>query len=101
MNEVIMMILVFAIVIQFLVDQIKMLLGQKIMQYIQPIFLAMILGVLFAFMFDIDFFRLLNLQSKIPVFNYLFTGFIISAGSPAIHELLAKLRESRDSIGGQ
>lgn len=99
--EIFIVIIVFAILIQFLVDQIKQILGTKIMQHIQPVLIAVILGILFAFMFDLDFFKILKMQSKIPIINYILTGLILSSGAPAIHELLAKLRESRDSIGGK
>ena len=52
-------------------------------------------GALFALMFDIDFFALMGYSSQLPIIAKVITGLILSSGSTGVHELVAKLRESR------
>ena len=89
------MIVVLAILIQFLVDRMKELLGKKIMNILRAPIWAVVFGVLFAFMFDIDFFAILGYDSQLPVIARIITGLVLSSGSEGIHELMANLRASR------
>lgn len=91
-------IVVFAILIQFLVDRVKNLVGEKVMNIVKAPVWAVIFGVLFALMFDIDFFALIGYSSQLPIVAKIITGLIISSGSSGVHELLAKLRESREVV---
>ena len=45
--------------------------------------------------FDIDFFALMGYSSQLPIIAKVITGLILSSGSTGVHELVAKLRESR------
>lgn len=89
-------IVIFAILIQFLVDRVKELVGDKVMNIVKAPVWAVAFGVLFALMFNIDFFVLIGYSSQIPIIAKIITGLILSSGSTGVHELVAKLRESRE-----
>lgn len=101
--KVLSLMIVFSILIQFLVDRIKEIFGEKIMQYIPSAMIAAGIGILFAFMFNVDVFSAFGLKSNIPIIDIIISGLVLSAGAPAIHELVEKMREQRqalkDSIG--
>lgn len=88
-------IMVFAILIQFLVDRVKEIVGDRVMNIVKAPVWAVAFGVLFSLMFDIDFFALLGYSSQFPIIAKIITGLILSSGSTGVHELVAKLRESR------
>ena len=83
--------LVFAILVQFLVDRVKDIVGEKVMGYVKAPVWAALLGVLFAFLFRLD-------TAQLPAVAYIMTGLILSAGAAPIHELIEKVRASRDTI---
>lgn len=95
LSSVVTIIVVFAILIQFLVDRVKELVGDKVMNIVKAPIWAVTFGVLFALMFNIDFFALIGYTSQIPIVAKIITGLILSSGSTGVHELVAKLRESR------
>ena len=68
------------------------------MRYIPADILSAFLGIMFAFMFQIDIFVIVGLCSTIPFVGIVVSGLIISAGAPAIHELIANIREQRTLI---
>lgn len=88
-------ILVLSTLIESLTRVIKGLLPEKLAAIIKPPLLAAGIGILLSTIFQIDLFILLGLQSPTPSIAHILTGLILSAGSSALHELLAKLRESR------
>ncbi len=96
--SVLVLVIIFAVLIQFLVDRIKTILGKKLMQYIPADILSALLGIMFAFMFQIDVFVIVGLDSSIPYVGTIVSGLIMSAGAPAIHELIANIREQRTMI---
>lgn len=96
--SVVFMLLVFAVLIQFITNRLKAILGTQVMKYLPADVLAALLGILFAVMFDVDVFAYFGLDTKIPVVGCLISGLIISAGAPAIHELLANIREQRKNL---
>lgn len=95
LSSVITVIVVFAILIQFLVDRVKELVGDKVMNIVKAPVWAAAFGVIFALMFNLDFFVLIGYSSQLPIVAKIITGLIISSGSTGVHELVAKLRESR------
>ena len=99
LSNAVTIIVVFAILIQFLVDRIKELVGSKVMNIVKAPVWAVAFGVLFALMFDIDFFALMGYSSQFPIVAKIITGLILSSGSTGVHELVAKLRETR--VDGQ
>nr|DAL63152.1 MAG TPA_asm: hypothetical protein [Caudoviricetes sp.]DAL67178.1 MAG TPA: hypothetical protein [Caudoviricetes sp.]DAT47745.1 MAG TPA: hypothetical protein [Bacteriophage sp.]DAT73738.1 MAG TPA: hypothetical protein [Caudoviricetes sp.]DAV04914.1 MAG TPA: hypothetical protein [Caudoviricetes sp.] len=95
LSNAVTIIVVFAILIQFLVDRVKELVGDKVMNIVKAPVWAVAFGALFALMFDIDFFALMGYSSQLPIIAKVITGLILSSGSTGVHELVAKLRESR------
>lgn len=55
-TSLLLLLIVFAVLIQFIVERLKVVLGNKVMKYLPADVLAALLGVLFAFMFSIDVF---------------------------------------------
>ena len=95
LSNAVTIIVVFAILIQFLVDRVKELVGIKVMNIVKAPVWAVAFGVLFSLMFNIDFFALIGYSSQLPVVAKIITGVILSSGSAGVHELVAKLRENR------
>ena len=93
--SVLLLVLTFACLIQFLVEIFKKVLGNGVIKYLSANVLAAILGVLFAFAFKIDVFSSFNLSCSIPYVSYIVSGLIMSAGSPAIYEFIRYVREQR------
>jgi len=90
--------IVLATVVQFLTDIIKGWLPEIVLKYITPVIISAIVGISIAVMFGIDFFGMIGYVTEYLIFAQILTGIILSAGSAAIHELIAKLRESRETI---
>lgn len=88
-------IFVFAILIQFCVDRTKEIVGEKIMGYIKAPVWALMFGIVFALVFQIDLFELIGYSPKLPIISEIVTGLILSSGSTQVHELIEKIRSSR------
>ena len=97
-SKAVAIVLVFATLVQFLVDRIKDIVGEKIMGYIKAPVWAALVGVLLAFMFQLDVFAMFGYSAQFPVLSCIITGLILSAGASPIHELIEKIRASRDTI---
>lgn len=93
-------IIMMAILVQFLVDQVKKILPTVVMKYLQPPLIAAIIGIAIAIFYQIDLFEALGFGTQYALASWIFTGLILSSGSTAVHELIAKLRESRGGIDG-
>lgn len=98
LSNVVTIILVFAVLIQFLVDRVKEIVGSKVMDIVKAPVWAVAFGVLFALMFNVDFFALVGYNTQVPIVAKVITGLILSSGSTGVHELVAKLRENRADI---
>ena len=94
-TSLLLLLIVFAVLIQFIVERLKVVLGNKVMKYLPADVLAALLGVLFAFMFSIDVFKYFDMNETIPYVGNIISGLIISAGAPSIHEFIANIREQR------
>ena len=97
-SQAVVLILTFAILVQFCVDRVKDVVGEKVMGYIKSPVWAVAFGILFAFLFQLDVFSMFGYQSQVTVLAYIMTGLILSAGAVPIHELIQKVRSSRDDI---
>lgn len=98
MTQAILSLLFFALLIQFLVDCIKSIVGTTVMKYVKPPVWSVLLGITIAMVFKLDFFVMFGYISEIPIITIIITGVMISAGAQPLHELLAKLRETRTSV---
>lgn len=97
-SKAVAVLLAFAILVQFLVDRIKAIVGEKVMGYVKAPVWAAALGILFAFLFGLDVFAMFGYTAQLPALAYIITGLILSAGAAPIHELIEKVRASRDTI---
>lgn len=88
-------IIIFAIMIQFCVDRVKEILGPKVLNVVKPPVWAVVFGILFALMFNLDFFALLGFTTSTPILAKTITGLIMSSGSTGVHELIATVRNVR------
>ncbi|MFV0331646.1 MAG: hypothetical protein ACK5KL_17795 [Dysgonomonas sp.] len=94
-TDAVAIIIVFAILIQFCVDRVKEIAGEKVMGYVKAPVWALAFGIVFALVFKIDLFQLMGYPTDIPIVAKIFTGLILSSGSTGVHELIAKIRDSR------
>ena len=94
-SSTLLLIITFATVIQFMVDRIKGIVGDKVMKYIKSPVWAFALGVGIAFLFKIDIFAMFGFQAEIQALAYILTGLILSAGASPIHELIETIRTYR------
>jgi hypothetical protein len=80
-----------------LVDRIKAVIPWTEIGKVQltPLY-ALVIGIVVAFVARIDVLLSLGFET-VPVIGYIITGIVVSGGSSAVHELIAKLRESRGS----
>ena len=84
-----------SIVVEYCVERVKAILGERVMEVVKAPWWAAAFGVLFACLFRLDLFAAVGFSSALPVVPYIVTGLLLSGGSGAMHELIAKLRESR------
>lgn len=96
-TQVLTTLFMFAVLIQFCVDRVKEIFGNKVLSIVKAPVWALIFGLLFAVLFRLDLFAMLGLPATVPLVAYLVTGLILSAGSTPIHELVEKLRQARIS----
>ncbi len=94
-TDAVAIIIVFAILIQFCVDRVKEIAGEKVMGDVKAPVWALAFGIVFALVFKIDLFQLMGYPADIPIVAKVFTGLILSSGSTGVHELIAKIRDSR------
>lgn len=89
---------IFAVLTEFVVNVIKGWLPEVALKYIKPPLLAAIIGLVLAFAFQLDIFSMLGYETPWAYVAFAVTGIIVSAGSVPVHELIAKLRESRAGL---
>lgn len=85
-----------AIIIEFVVGVLKEKLPAVVIKYINPNILSLLFGVAVAFAFGLDIFSALGMATAWLWLAYLLTGILLAGGSKLWHELISKLRESRD-----
>lgn len=91
----------FATVIQFCVDRVKELLGEKVMHYVKPPVWALLFGVIFAFMFKLDVFAMFGYTTSYTIAAYILSGFILSAGAAPIHDFINMVRTHTTKLQGE
>ena len=97
-SQAVAIVLTFAILVQFCVDRVKEIVGEKVMGYVKAPVWAVAFGILFAFLFQLDVFSMFGYAAQFPIVAYIITGLILSAGAAPIHELVQKIRSSREDI---
>jgi hypothetical protein len=93
------LVLMLATVVQYLVDLIKKAVPAKTIGGVQlaPIYAAVI-GVTTAVTFQVGLLTAVGFQTPYAMADWVITGLILSGGSSVVHELIAKLRASRNLI---
>jgi hypothetical protein len=96
--EIAAIILVFllATLVQYIVDIFKKAIPVAAVGAVAlaPIY-SLIVGVTLAVIFQVDIMAALGFTTPYALAGWIITGLILSGGSSAVHELIAKLRESR------
>lgn len=95
-SQAVVIILTFAILVQFCVDRVKEIAGEKVMGYVKAPVWAAAFGIIFSFLFKLDVFALFGYTAQLPILAYIITGLILSAGAAPLHELIEKVRSSRN-----
>lgn len=96
-------IMAFAVIVQFFIRLVRSFVDPILEKVGMPdwlkvwIIVAMIMGVIAAFMFDLDIIVLLNLGDG-TVFGKIVTGFFIGGGSAFVHEFLMALIDWRSKL---
>lgn len=97
MLDILVIVVVIALLIEKLVEQVKTMIGAKLPPW--AIFLiSAVLGIAICTLFGINIFPALGLESEILIasyFGYVITGLICACGSNFTHDLIGKLRENK------
>lgn len=94
-SQAVAIVLLFATLIQFCVDRVKEIVGERIMGYVKAPMWALFFGIVFAFLFKLDVFAMFGYEAQFAMAAYILTGFILSAGAAPIHELIEAIRSFR------
>lgn len=89
-------IVVFAIITEFIVDIIKKWLPQKLLSisFVIPILSAFV-GIGISLLLGLDFFAMLGFEALNKIVAQIFTGIVISAGSKVVYELIGNIQAGR------
>ena len=94
-GETVTLFIFFAVLIQFCVERLKEIVSDKVINIVRPPVLAAAFGILFALLFDLDFFAFLGFATNMPFFAKIITGLILSSGSAGMHELISVVRDTK------
>lgn len=94
-SQALAIVFLFATVIQFCVDRVKEIVGEKVMSYVKAPVWALLFGIVFSFLFQLDVFAMFGYEAQVTPVAYILTGFILSAGAAPIHELIEAVRNFR------
>lgn len=94
------MVVIVAIICQYVVDQIKKLFRFHKGRYFKniinlKILVSMICSLFICIAYQIDMLALLGLTTTVPLVGQIITSIIVSAGSTTVHELVGKINEER------
>ena len=95
------MVIIVAIICQYVVDQIKKLFKFHKARYFKniinlKILVSMICSLFICIAYRIDMLALLGLTTTVPLVGQIITSIIVSAGSTTVHELVGKINETRE-----
>lgn len=85
-----------AMIVEYLVKVLKPLIPET--DYPIPLLMALVIGIGLSLLTGADFFAAIGIEANHTIVAQLVTGVMIAGGSSALHELIAKLRSSRDDI---
>jgi hypothetical protein len=93
MNELL-MIIILAVLVEFIIERLKDVLPNSIGKLSLVPYYSLVGGIGIALITKIDILANLGFETLAPV-GFMITGIVISGGSRAVHELVAKLQDSR------
>ena len=96
MIENIVMIILLSVIVEYIVNVIKPLMPET--SYPVPLVLSMVIGICLGLLVKVDILSAVGFEPVNLTVSYVITGLIASGGSTAVHELISKLRASRQDI---
>lgn len=96
MIENIVMIILLSVIVEYIVNVLKPLMPET--SYPVPLVLSMVIGICLGLLVKVDILSAVGFEPVNLTVSYVITGLITSGGSTAVHELVAKLRASRQDI---
>lgn len=85
----------FAILVEGLVEYVKLGIKKNICI---EIITSMVLGLVVAFGFHLDFFAAIGITTDVPYISTVLTGIIVSRGSNYVFDLIGKFTESEAEV---
>lgn len=93
MTTAVVSIIVFATIVQVLVERIKPLFVGEAAKFYQPAYAALIVSILVTVCFHVDIFAVLGLKIYAdPMVAYVLTGIIISGGATVVNDLFKSIQ---------
>lgn len=90
--------LIMSVIMEYIVGVLSEKLPSAVTKLINANIISLVISVLLAVMFKLNIFNSLGLQTGWVIIAWVLTGLLIAGGSKLWHELIAKLRASRDDI---
>ena len=89
-------IILLSVIVEYIVNLIKPLIPKT--NYPVPLIISLIVGVGLGLLVRVDILSAIGFEPINLTVSYVITGLIASGGSTAVHELISKLRASRQDI---
>jgi len=96
MIENLILIILLSVIVEYLVNVIKPLIPET--DYPIPLVISLVIGIALAVVVKADILTAVGFSPSYLIISYIVTGLIVSGGSTAVHELIAKLRASREDL---
>ena len=96
MIENVVMIILLSVIVEYIVNLLKPLMPES--EYPVPLILSLVIGVCLGLLVRVDILSAVGFEPVSLTVSYVITGLIASGGSTAVHELISKLRASRQDI---
>ena len=96
MIENLILIILLSVIVEYLVNVIKPLVPES--DYPIPLVISLVIGIVLAVVVKADILTAVGFSPSYLIISYIVTGLIVSGGSTAVHELIAKLRASREDL---
>ena len=96
---VLMSLIILSAVVEFVTDIVKRVLPfENLGKIPMPPLISLVFGIAVAVLVQADMFADLGFAAANVVMAYVITGVVLSAGSKAVHELVSKIRASREDV---
>lgn len=92
------MILILSMVVEAVVAVLKKILPEKIGRLELPILLSIVVGIALAVLTQSDLLTAIGFNVSIAWVSWVVTGIASGGGSKVVHELISKIRASRQDV---